>query len=96
MMASTGVEWWLGGHPLSILEPRPDLLCVSGGVPLNNPLVEAALQSNIPLSNDTQVFMEAVPCKTLGITGSAGKTTTTTLIGRIANAGVWRCALCSS
>ncbi len=87
MMASTGVEWWLGGHPLSILEPRPDLLCVSGGVPLNNPLVEAALQSNIPLSNDTQVFMEAVPCKTLGITGSAGKTTTTTLIGRIANAG---------
>jgi UDP-N-acetylmuramoylalanine--D-glutamate ligase len=87
MMADTGLEWSLGGHPLSILEPRPDMLCVSGGVPLNNPLVEAALQRGIPLSNDTQVFMDVAPCKTLGITGSAGKTTTTTLVGRIAQAG---------
>ncbi len=86
MMASTGVEWVPGGHPLSILEPRPDLLCISGGVPLNNPLVQAAVADGIPLSNDTQVFMEVVPCKTLGITGSAGKTTTTTLVGRIAQA----------
>jgi UDP-N-acetylmuramoylalanine--D-glutamate ligase len=28
--------------------------------------------------------MEVVPCKTIGITGSAGKTTTTTLVGRMA------------
>jgi UDP-N-acetylmuramoylalanine--D-glutamate ligase len=83
-MVSTGVGWATGGHPLSLLEPRPDLLCISGGVPLTNPLVQAAVASGIPVSNDTQVFMEVVPCKTLGITGSAGKTTTTTLVGRIA------------
>lgn len=83
-MASTGVEWVTGGHPLSIMEPRPDLLCISGGVPLNNPLVEFAVANDIPVSNDTQIFMDVVPCKTLGITGSAGKTTTTTLVGRIA------------
>ncbi len=85
-MASTGVEWVPGGHPLTIMEPRPDLLCISGGVPLNNPLVEFAVAHGIPVSNDTQVFMDVVPCKTLGITGSAGKTTTTTLVGRIAQA----------
>jgi UDP-N-acetylmuramoylalanine--D-glutamate ligase len=36
------------------------------------------------LSNDAQVFLEACPTPhTLGITGSAGKTTTTTLVGRM-------------
>lgn len=93
MLAGTGVEWSLGGHPLELLSPSPDLLCLSGGVPLNNPLVSAALERGIPLSNDTQIFMDAVPCRTVGITGSAGKTTTTTLVGRIAqkdSSGLYR------
>ncbi len=85
-LESSSVEWVTGGHPLSLLEPRPSLLCISGGVPLTNPLAQAAISEGIPLSNDTQVFMEVAPCKTLGITGSAGKTTTTTLVGRIAQA----------
>ncbi len=84
MLADTGIEWNLGGHPLGLLTPAPDLVCISGGVPLSNPLVAAAMKMGIPLSNDTQLFMEAVPCRTIGITGSAGKTTTTTLVGRIA------------
>jgi len=83
-MKSLDITWVTGGHPLSLLEPRPDLLCLSGGVPLTNPLVQAAVSSGIPLSNDTQLFLQSAPCKTLGITGSAGKTTTTTLVGRIA------------
>jgi UDP-N-acetylmuramoylalanine--D-glutamate ligase len=81
------IEWAAGGHPLEILDPKPDLVCVSGGIPLENPLAVAAVANGIPLSNDTQIFMEAVPCKTVGITGSAGKTTTTTLVGRMAQAG---------
>ena len=32
--------------------------------------------------------MEAVPCPVIGITGSAGKTTTTTLVGRMAQTAV--------
>ncbi len=32
-----------------------------------------------------RIFLNARPCKVIGITGSAGKTTTTTLVGRIAN-----------
>ena len=78
------IEWALGGHPLSVLDPAPEMVCVSGGVPLDNPIVAAAAKNGIQLSNDTQIFMDAVPCKTVGITGSAGKTTTTTLVGRIA------------
>jgi UDP-N-acetylmuramoylalanine--D-glutamate ligase len=82
-LADTPVKWVLGGHPLECLESI-DIVCLSGGVPLNNPLVVAALQRGIPLTNDTQLFMEVVPCHTVGITGSAGKTTTTTLVGDMA------------
>jgi UDP-N-acetylmuramoylalanine--D-glutamate ligase len=77
------IAWALGGHPLELLNTC-DVLCLSGGVPLTLPIVAEALKRGIPLSNDTQIFMEAVPCKTIGITGSAGKTTTTTLVGRMA------------
>ncbi len=82
-LADLPIAWALGGHPLELLNDC-DLLCLSGGVPLTLPIVAEALKRGIPLSNDTQIFMEAVPCKTIGITGSAGKTTTTTLVGRMA------------
>ncbi|MGB8981567.1 MAG: UDP-N-acetylmuramoyl-L-alanine--D-glutamate ligase [Anaerolineales bacterium] len=82
-LAEYPLEWALGGHPLELLDTT-DLLCLSGGVPLSLPIVAEAVKRGIPLSNDSQIFMEAVPCKTIGITGSAGKTTTTTLVGRMA------------
>jgi UDP-N-acetylmuramoylalanine--D-glutamate ligase len=82
-LAEYPITWVLGGHPLTLLDST-DVLCLSGGVPLTLPLVSEAIKRGIPLSNDSQVFMEAVPCKTIGITGSAGKTTTTTLVGNMA------------
>jgi len=82
-MAEYPIQWALGGHPLGLLDST-DVLCLSGGVPLTLRIVVEAVKRGIPLSNDTQVFMEVVPCKTIGITGSAGKTTTTTLVGRMA------------
>ena len=82
-LADTNVQWAVGGHPLELLN-NVDVLCLSGGVPLTLPIVQEAIKRGIPLSNDTQVFMEVVPCKTIGITGSAGKTTTTTLVGEMA------------
>jgi len=82
-LADVPVEWALGGHPLDLLD-GVDLVCPSGGVPLDLPIVVEARKRGIPLSNDSQIFLEAVPCKVVGITGSAGKTTTTTLVGRMA------------
>ncbi len=82
-LTDTKVTWALGGHPLELLD-RTDILCLSGGVPLTLPIVQEAVKRGIPLSNDSQIFMEVVPCKTIGITGSAGKTTTTTLVGEMA------------
>ncbi len=76
------VEWSFGGHPVSLLEDA-DYVCVSGGVSLELPLIREALKIGIPLTNDSQVFLEECPCRTIGITGSAGKTTTTSLVGKI-------------
>lgn len=76
------VEFVLGGHPDSLLD-GVDLLCLSGGVSLDLPIVQEAIQRRIPLSNDAQLFLERCPCRVIGITGSAGKTTTTTLTGEI-------------
>jgi UDP-N-acetylmuramoylalanine--D-glutamate ligase len=82
-LAGLPIEWAPGGHPLGLLDGT-DLLCLSGGIPLTLPIVAEAQGRGIPLSNDTQIFMEVVPCKTVGITGSAGKTTTTALVGEMA------------
>ena len=82
-LADVDVKFVSGGHPLELLDSC-DVLCPSGGVPLTLPIVVEAVKRGIPLSNDSQIFMEVVPCKTVGITGSAGKTTTTTLVGEMA------------
>lgn len=83
-LSTLPLRWALGGHPLELLDDT-DLVCVSGGVPLTIPLIVEALRRGIQLTNDSQIFMELVPCKVIAITGSAGKTTTTTLFGKIAS-----------
>ncbi len=91
-LADLPVRWVLGEHPLTLLD-NCDLLCLSGGVPTDLPVVQAARERGIPLSNDAHIFCEACPAPIIGITGSAGKTTTTTLTGEMlradASAAVW-------
>lgn len=72
----------LGEHPPSILDGA-DIVCLSGGVPTDAPIVLQARQRGIPLSNDAQFFLERCPAPVIGITGSSGKTTTTSLVGRM-------------
>src|SRR5258707_3908349 len=86
-LVDINVKWIVGGHQLELLETT-DVICPFGGVLLTLPIVQEALKRGIPLSNDTEIFMEVAPCKTIGITGSAGKTTTTTLVGNMAKIAV--------
>jgi UDP-N-acetylmuramoylalanine--D-glutamate ligase len=99
-LSSLTIEYVLGAHPLSLLDGA-DSLCLSGGVSADLPIAQEALRRHIRLTNDTQIFLEACPAGvlTVGITGSAGKTTTTTLAGQMlartlpgggrANRAVW-------
>ena len=81
------IQWFFGSHPLSLLDGT-DCVCVSGGVLLDVPLIQEAKRRGIALSNDSQIFLEECPCQTVGITGSAGKTTTTSLVGKIAETAI--------
>ncbi|HXF50582.1 MAG TPA: UDP-N-acetylmuramoyl-L-alanine--D-glutamate ligase [Dehalococcoidia bacterium] len=58
-----------------------DLLFVSQSVPLDIPAVQEARRRGIPISSMTRLFMELCPAPIVGITGSSGKTTTTSLVG---------------
>lgn len=94
-IAGLPVHLQLGGHPLSLLDGC-DLLCLSGGVPPQIPIVQEARRRGIPLSNDTILTLQHSPAPVVGITGSSGKTTTTTLVGFMLQAseegkgsGVW-------
>jgi UDP-N-acetylmuramoylalanine--D-glutamate ligase len=77
------VEYVFGSHPPALLE-RADLLCLSGGVPADLPLALQARELGIKVTNDAQLFLEICPALVIGITGSAGKSTVTTLVGRMA------------
>lgn len=79
------IEYALGGHPLGLLD-EADILFLSGGVDPKLPLCVEARRRGIPLSNDAQVFLERCSAPIIGVTGSAGKTTTTTLIGEMCKA----------
>ena len=79
----------LGDHPLALLDGC-DLLCLSGGVPADSPIVQEATRRGLPLSNDSLLTLHEVRQRGLGpviaITGSSGKTTTTTLVGKMLEA----------
>jgi UDP-N-acetylmuramoylalanine--D-glutamate ligase len=79
------VQYVLGGHPLALLDDC-DLLCLSGGVPPETPLPQEARRRGIPLSNDSLLTLHMAPARAVGITGSSGKTTTTSLVGQMLEA----------
>ncbi|MEN8097658.1 MAG: UDP-N-acetylmuramoyl-L-alanine--D-glutamate ligase [Chloroflexota bacterium] len=82
MLSDCEFELVLGDHPPSILDGASTLF-VSGGVPLELPVIQEARKRSIPISNDSQLFLELCPAKVVAITGSSGKTTTTALLGDI-------------
>ena len=74
------ITFVLGEHPPTLLD-GVDIMAISGGVPADAPIVQLARQQQIPIVNDSLLFEQRCPAPTIGITGSAGKTTTTTLLG---------------
>ena len=81
-LAGYPARYVLGGHPEEVLEGC-DLLCLSGGVSPDIPIVREARRRGIRLSNDALLTLERSPAAVIGITGSSGKTTTTTLVGEM-------------
>jgi UDP-N-acetylmuramoylalanine--D-glutamate ligase len=85
-LQAAGVSLTLGRHPELLLDSA-DILFVSPGVPLEVPFLEQARARGIPLSTETRLFCHLCPAPIVAITGSSGKTTTTTMVGKMLEAG---------
>jgi UDP-N-acetylmuramoylalanine--D-glutamate ligase len=67
---------------------QAEVIVISPGVALSQPAVQAAIKQGIPVVGDVELFAQHRPkhAKVIGITGSNGKTTVTTLVGEICKA----------
>ncbi|HLQ95373.1 MAG TPA: UDP-N-acetylmuramoyl-L-alanine--D-glutamate ligase [Pseudogracilibacillus sp.] len=75
-----GAEVILGSHPLSALEDI-ELIVKNPGIPYENVLLVEAQNKNIPIITEIELAGQLAPEQSIiGITGSNGKTTTTTLV----------------
>jgi UDP-N-acetylmuramoylalanine--D-glutamate ligase len=82
LLLDHGITVETGGHGERTFRGQ-DLIVVSPGVPYDAPpLVQARLQGE-PVIGEIELAAENLPGSTIAITGSNGKTTTTTLVGEI-------------
>jgi UDP-N-acetylmuramoylalanine--D-glutamate ligase len=81
-----GIMVEAGGHGLLTFR-RQDLIVVSPGVPLDTPELAQAKSFGLPVIGELELAARFLKGKMLAVTGSNGKTTTTTLLGEILAAG---------
>jgi len=65
---------------------RPDLLFLTPGMPKHAPEIEAARRDGVRVTGEASWVLEHYDGAVIGITGSSGKTTTTTLVGALLEA----------
>jgi len=88
-----GVELVAGPFREELLH-RVEMIVISPGVPMAEPLVQAALARGIPVLGDVELFAQARgAAKVLAITGSNGKSTVTSMVGAMCRAAGLRAVI---
>ena len=85
---SLGVHLIFGSHPDDLLDKSFHYLIKNPGVPIDHPYVLKARQMNIEVINELEMAFRLLPkdVSIIGVTGTNGKTTTTTIIYAIMHA----------
>jgi UDP-N-acetylmuramoylalanine--D-glutamate ligase len=87
-LLEAGIMVESGGHGLLTFR-RQDLIVVSPGVPMDTPEVKQVVAFGLPVIGELELASRYLQGQVVAITGSNGKTTTTTLMGKIfSDAGV--------
>ncbi|MEG9435791.1 UDP-N-acetylmuramoyl-L-alanine--D-glutamate ligase [Edaphobacter sp. HDX4] len=81
-LLDAGIMVESGGHGLLTFR-RQDLIVISPGVPLDTPEVRQVIGFGVPVIGELELASRFLKGRVLAITGSNGKTTTTTLLGSI-------------
>lgn len=82
-----GIKVVTGGHPLELLDEEFELMVKNPGIRYDNPMVKKALEKKIPVITEVELAYLISDAPIIGITGSNGKTTTTTMIAEVLTAG---------
>jgi UDP-N-acetylmuramoylalanine--D-glutamate ligase len=82
---ATSLDIRLGGFDLSLLDDASQLV-MSPGVSLDEPIARAARARGIEVIGDIELFARAVHAPVIGITGTNGKSTVTSLVANMASA----------
>ncbi len=88
-LESLGVTLIIGPQTPALLTDI-NAIVVSPGVPQDIPLLQNARARGIPITAEPRLFAQGCPAPLTGITGSSGKTTTTTLTARMLEASDYR------
>jgi len=81
-LLDAGIMVESGGHGLLTFR-RQDLIVVSPGVPMDTPEVKQVIGYGMPVIGELELASRFLKGRVVAITGSNGKTTTTTLVGKI-------------
>ena len=81
-LLEAGIMVESGGHGLLTFR-RQDLIVVSPGVPMDTPEVKQVVAFGLPVIGELELASRFLQGQVVAITGSNGKTTTTTLVGKI-------------
>lgn len=79
---SLGADFILGDAYLDSLN-KFDVVFRTPGMYFNNPALTKAREDGVVVTSEMEVFFDLCPCKIYAVTGSDGKTTTTTLISEM-------------
>ncbi|MFD2371067.1 UDP-N-acetylmuramoyl-L-alanine--D-glutamate ligase [Brevibacillus sp. GCM10020057] len=82
-LEALGISVICGYHPDDLVHPGVSLVVKNPGIPYEAPPIAQALRLGIPVVTEVELAGQIAKAPIIGITGSNGKTTTTTLVGLI-------------
>ncbi|WP_391120815.1 UDP-N-acetylmuramoyl-L-alanine--D-glutamate ligase [Psychrobacillus sp. L3] len=87
-LLSKGMTVICGSHPENLLDEGFSLIVKNPGIPYTNPVIADAKKRGIPVWSEVELAYRISDAPMIGITGSNGKTTTTTLIFDMLEGGI--------
>lgn len=92
-LTALGADMVLGEHYLDEIREGTQTVFKTPGIRCDVPALKAAEESGAEITSEMELFFETCPCKIIAVTGSDGKTTTTSLIYEMLKAAGYTCHL---
>jgi len=87
-LLALGIKVICGSHPIELLDEDFFMMVKNPGIPYDHPLVKKAQEKGLPIITEVELAYQISEAPIVAITGTNGKTTTTTMVEHILNAGM--------